>query len=1371
MADTYAKKHDYEIVYVYSIDDGGHDGAYKIGKASIKLTYKEADLIDPTGSQVMTAAKERIKHQMSQVATLPTIHHAELTRYINEDGEECSFTDDQLHSVLEQNGFKKKDFPDLWWKPRDWMECTLDDILLAIKTIKSGHQVMPKNKACGSIVFREEQERAINNTIERFKVVDKMLWNAKMRFGKTLCSLELIRRYGFKKTLIVTHRPVVRDGWFGDYELLDFTGYSYGCKEAETTSKKNVGETFVTLQRDFRKHGINYIYFASMQDLRGGDNVKEGGIDKNHEIFKNNWDLIIVDEAHEGTQTALGKNVLDLLISKHPKVLYLSGTPYNILHLFEEENIFTWDYNMEQDAKEKWYSSHPHEDNPYEELPRLNIRTFKLGDEFQSYYNSDEEFFNFSELFRTWEGNEAKDGAQLPSPAHVGRFVHEQDVRDFLDLMHKPDSLYPFSTEGYRYLFAHTFWVLPGIKAAKALSKLLQEQNSWWQQKGHEYAIVNVAGEGDDPTYDRLDTKKHVEEHEKKEKDALEKVKKAIKKHPRTITLSCGRLTTGVTVKPWTGVFMLKGNGETKASFYMQTIFRAQSPNHEPYLKTDCYAFDFAPDRTLTVINEYLASQPNNRDRHKRPKETVIEEFLRFCSVVSIEGNTPTEYRTDTFISQVNQAYKDYIVRNGFKGRQLYVDLYQISDADRLLLEEVRSTLKGSKAKNGSDGKVTIANGGVTITGGKKKNIFDTPVTKQQKTDRKKQRDAYQAILDTLSIRLPMMVFGELESLEHFSMEAFVDGIHEDSWSIFMPKGITKDIFRRLLHLYNTDAILASFQNILERAHRADQLPVAERAKEMAHIISQFRFPDKETVLTPWQVVNMHMTDTIGGYDFYDETHSQQLAEPRFAPKRDITDEIFADSTSHVLEINAKSGVYPLWLAYTFFRYKEKEFERQHGTPPNEIEQVNIWQAILRNNIFVLCMSPMAVKITERALRGYHDYQTNCKYQPRLLEILKNEEEQKKLVKRLKKYSYWGIANMEPNKFEFKAVVGNPPYQEGKASDLSKANSAFASAVYPKFIDVARALNPKYISLIAPSRWLTKTGQGVSNDWVESLLNSNQFHLIHDYLDASECFQNVEIKGGVNYFLLSPVYNGTCHYYLHKNGKIFENVCYLNEMGTGIVLRDEKAQDILEKIKNIEGDYFEHSFAELVGPQHFFDKDGLLTTSWNGYAREYDGLHNIKYYLNKSLEASGVAWIKLSDIPKNKEVIPLHKVYLPKVGGTGNDPNVLGRPFYGEPNSVCSQTYLVIGYDPIKHNFTQDECNRVILYIRTKFFRYIVSIRKRTQDNPSSVFQFVPLQDFTSNNDIDWSKSVADIDRQLYAKYNLSEKEISFIEEMINPMD
>lgn len=1353
-------KHDYYVIYVYSIDDEAHKDALKIGRATITLTRKELQSLcaNPIDEPVWIAANQRIKQQVSQSAVKAQCIYAELGYYLDEDGTEYQFDDNRVHVVLEQNGFNRKEFPNLEWNPKDWYICSLEDVKLAIRTIKSGHSKMPQQQAGTPIKFREEQERAINQTLAHFQISNRMLWNAKMRFGKTLCSLELIRRKRFHKTLIVTHRPAVRDSWFTDYQLLDFTGYNYGCKLAEAGNQPNVGEPFATLERDYKHHQTKYIYFASMQDLRGGDDIKKGGINKNHEIFRNKWDLIIVDEAHEGTQTSLGKNVLEALAKKKPYFLYLSGTPYNILNQFSDEEIFTWDYNMEQAAKERFAQEHPDENNDYEELPRLNIRTYRLRDNFETYYDYEDDYFNFAELFRTWTGDADKDGSIMPTSASVGSFVHEGDVRAFLDLMHKEGTEYPFSTNDYCELFAHTFWVLPGVKAAKALSALLQEKDSWWQDPAHRFEIVNVAGEGDDPAYDRDETEKQVKERERKEKDALQKVKKAIKKHSRTITLSCGRLTTGVTVKPWTGVFMLKGNGDTKAAFYMQTIFRAQSPNKSPYLKTNCYAFDFAPDRTLTVVDEYLSSQPNNRDHRKRPKETVIDEFLRFCSVVSIDGSQMTEFDTRSFITQVNRAYKDFIVRHGFKGRQLYVDLYQLSKEDQLLLEEIAGVLSTGKATDGS-GKVEVNKRGTKVVGGKKKKINDIRSARTSK-ERQNLRDRYQKILDTISIRLPMMVFGEVESMENFSMEKFIKDIRQESWDVFMPKDITQQHFLKLVHLYNTDALLAAFDDILKQTHQADLLPVAERAIQMADILSTFHFPDKETVLTPWRVVNMHMVETIGGYDFYDETHSQQLAEPRFAPKRDITDEIFADSTSHVLEINAKSGVYPLWLAYTFFRYKEKEFERQHGTPPNEIEQVNIWQAILRDNIFVLCMSPMAVKITERALRGYHDYQTNCKYQPRLLELLKNEEEQKKLVKRLKKYSYWGIANMEANKFSFKAVVGNPPYQ-----DILDNQRGLSSQLFPAFIQLSISLNPDYTSLITPSRWFTAEAQdGSFIKLREFVRENNHFQEVHHYVKSKEVFRDVEIAGGVNYFLWTSKHNGLVRFSTTVNGKETYKERKLFEDNLDIILSDARLYNIIKKVRAVKG--FK-SVMEITTGRDAFGINGKQAKV-RAISSDTPFPSSIELYC----AYEEIRYIKRGQVKKMKELIDKWKVFTSKGnGGAGvldesKLSAIIGKGYIGAPGSVCTDSMLPFGcFD------TKEEALALQQYMKTKFYRFMVGILKTSQNLYQVVYKFVPVQDFTTHSDIDWSKSISEIDQQLYTKYNLSKDEISLIEKMIKPMD
>ena len=341
------------------------------------------------------------------------------------------------------------------------------------------------------------------------------------------------------------------------------------------------------------------------------------------------------------------------------------------------------------------------------------------------------------------------------------------------------------------------------------------------------------------------------------------------------------------------------------------------------------------------------------------------------------------------------------------------------------------------------------------------------------------------------------------------------------------------------------------------------------------------------------------------------------------------------------------------------------------------------------------------------------------------------------------------------------AIIGNPPYQNIQATEKAKINSAFASAVYPQFIELARKLKPNYVSMITPSRWMTKTGQGISEEWVDDMIKGNHFIAIYDYYDALDCFNGVEIKGGVNYFLYSWKYNGKCHYRLRQNGVTSENVEFLDALGAGIIIRDAVAPHIIDKVKRIEGDYFcQNSFAQYVGPQHFFDKDGVLTTSWAGFVEEKDETHNVKYYLNKQVSPKGYAWISIADIPKNLDAVPQHKIYLSKAynGGDSFPHQIIGKAFYGEPNSVCSQTYLVLGYNA---NFSKEMCENIISYMSTRFFRYMVFIKKKTQDNPSSVFEFVPLQNF--------SKPCSDID--LYVKYGLTDEEIKFIEATVKPME
>ena len=362
-------------------------------------------------------------------------------------------------------------------------------------------------------------------------------------------------------------------------------------------------------------------------------------------------------------------------------------------------------------------------------------------------------------------------------------------------------------------------------------------------------------------------------------------------------------------------------------------------------------------------------------------------------------------------------------------------------------------------------------------------------------------------------------------------------------------------------------------------------------------------------------------------------------------------------------------------------------------------------------------------------------------------------------------HAYEFIHTLTPEKIfnmKFDVIISNPPYQ--LSFGIEGTNSSNAKSIYNLFIAKALMLQSRYVCMITPSRWMTKTSQGIPEEWIDGLLKSKHFKEVHDFENSTDCFPGVSIMGGVNYFLYEKDYIGKCRYVFHYSGnsEISIREDFLDSTNAGIVIRDPKSYSIIEKIKNIEGEYYlkpDTNFSGLVSPKHFFDNSDLLTSNWKGYRKEKSDLYNIKYYVSKSFNDIPFGWIQQADLPKNQKTKDLHKVYIPAANGSVDF--ILGIPFYGEPNSVCSQTYLVIGYDPEKHNFSKQECENIITYIKTRFFRYLVSIKKKTQNGPRGVYQFVPMQDFSKP----WT------DEELYKKYNLSQEEIDFIESMIKPME
>ena len=1309
------------LIYVFAIADNQHEGSLKIGETTL------ADNIDPASTtpnseDLNKAAKERIDQYTKTAGISYELLYTELTLYIR-GGRICSFNDKQVHNVLERSGVKRKEFKGA----TEWYSCDLETVKRAITAIKEGKESLGAGEVTHTenpIILRPEQKTAVEQTLKQFRKGYQMLWNAKMRFGKTLCALRVAKEMKAVRTIIITHRPVVDSSWFEDFRktFYDQPEWHYGSH--------NKGESFTSLQQ-LASQGKKYVYFASMQDMRGSKEVG-GKFDKNNEVFSTTWNLVIVDEAHEGTQTELGKTVLEQLIDKNTKTLRLSGTPFNLLDNHKEEEIFTWDYVMEQQAKIDWEINHLGDANPYASLPAIHIYTYDLG-RLMSEYSDEEKAFNFREFFRTQED---------------GGFVHERDIDHFLSLLttDDDDSLYPYSNDKFRQIFRHTLWILPGIKAAKALSRKLAEHPVFGL-----FNVVNVAGDGDD---------------EEESRDALELVNKAIGNDPDesyTITLSCGRLTTGVSVKPWTGVFMMAGSYSTSAAGYMQTIFRVQTPyTHNGRMKTDCYAFDFAPDRTLRVLAETA------KVSHKAGKQTegdrkILGDFLNFCPIIAIDGGQMKEYKVETMLAQLKRAQIEKVVQDGFENGALYNDeLLKLTDVELKEFNNLKGIIGKTKAMPKS-GDIDINRQGLTNEQYEEKERLEKKKKKDLTAEEKKRLDELKtkgdqrreaiSILRGISIRMPLMLYGAemVDEDKELTIDNFANLVDDQSWEEFMPRGVTKQVFSRFKRYYDPDIFREAGKRIREMARIADKFTIEERIARLASIFATFRNPDKETVLTPWRVVNMHLCDTLGGYCFMNENFTSTLDTPRYIEHKGVTSEVF-NPQSVILEINSKSGLYPLYAAYNIYRTRIEETREKYGEV-NRTTALMLWDRTLDENIFVVCKTPMARYITMRTLRGFRKTKVHAEYYPELIENITTQPESVVNMLRSGK-RFWNINNDENMKID--AIIGNPPYQ------VVSENTSDAP-VYHLFIDLASQLTQR-VSLITPARYLFDAGK-TPKEWNAKVLQDEHFKVVDYWANSIEVFPTVDIKGGVAVMYRDSKQNfgkiGTFTAYPELT-RIANKVVPMSESGAfanliyspeSYRLSDKLHTDfpwVVERLsKGHPYDITTNIFDKLPD---IFRKERLTNED---EVRFYGRYKNERCY----------RWVKRDYIEYHPN-LDKYKVIVPKSNGSGAIGEVLSTPIIGEPLMGVTQTFLTIGaFD------TQSEAEACLKYIKTKFARTMLGILKATQDNKKETWRLVPLQDFTADSDIDWRMSVADIDRQLYRKYGLEEKEITFIEEKVRAME
>lgn len=617
-------------IYAYRIQSDSHQGQLKVG-------------------QTTKAVSERVKQQL-QTANITSYKIVVDESAEREDG--TTFSDFEVRNRLKEKGFEHIDL--------EWMRCEAEDVLTAIQELRQGKRIEGTHHLDFSL--RPEQAEAVAKTHDYFfsvwkenmKAVPRFLWNAKMRFGKTFTTYQLARKMGAKRVLVVTFKPAVEDSWKTDLlSHLDFEGWEF-------LSKKNQGDPAKVSKN------TPMVYFGSFQDLLGRDKETKLIKPNNEWVHKIEWDLVVFDEYHFGAWRDSAKELFEgededvrlkeekleynpslddfheelghlnsseseFLPIKTRAYLYLSGTPFRAINSgeFIEEQIFNWTYSDEQRAKEAFAKAHPDIHNPYQSLPQMRLMTYQMPDEIVAIANQGEfNEFDLNEFFAA-KGHGSK-----------AEFKHKSEVQKWLQLIkgdYAPTQVdylklgskrppFPYSDVRLLPYLEHSFWFMPNVAACDAMANLLAEpQNKFW----HDYKVMNASG-----------SKAGIG------LEALVPVRKAIGSgfESRTITLSCGKLTTGVTVPQWSSMLMLRNLKSPET--YFQAAFRVQSPwaisnpegddpRAEEVIKPVCFVFDFAPTRALRQIADYgmgLSAGSIN-------PETAVNELVGFLPVLAYTGS------------------------------------------------------------------------------------------------------------------------------------------------------------------------------------------------------------------------------------------------------------------------------------------------------------------------------------------------------------------------------------------------------------------------------------------------------------------------------------------------------------------------------------------------------------------------------------------------------------------------------------------------------------------------------------------------------------------------------------------------------------
>lgn len=1320
-------------------------------------------------------------------------HYPQLKREYDESAkvaDDVLFRDYSVHAFLEETKhcerLTKGIFPGIYFSNEFFKGATKKNVVEAITDIQQdfdakgqryqfyrvedGLPTEQKFASTGMWKLRPNQAA----TVKKFKSAiakgrKNLLMYAVMRFGKSFtsmcCAKEMNDDKGAKLVLVLSAKADVRDEWRRTVESADNFRDEY-----EFLSSKHFVQNPNVLDGILNKQHKKAVVFITLQDLQT-PTIKK----KYKRLFKEKIDLLLVDETHYGARAGkygeILRNTKNYIPDKASKkdgedkdsaaemddaikafkvkvTIHLSGTPYRILmgSEFEKEDIIAFcQFTDIVKGQKDWDEKHKQEildderkawENPYYGFPEMVRFAFHPNESTRKRLDSLRNggvTYAFSALFEPVSVKPQENSDHR-------KFKYEREILDLfqvIDGSKKDENLLGFLDYDKiknGKMCHHIVCVLPYCASCDALESLLKRKRKVFKNLA-DYRVINISG------------------HEMPREYAdVEGVRNAIadceKKGQKTLTLTVNRMLTGSTVPQWDTMLYFKDTASPQE--YDQAIFRLQNQFVQELKsegadgkpsdvikfnkKPQTLLVDFDPARLFRMQEEKSKIYNVNEDKAGNSKlEERIREELKVSPVVCMNAGKIHRVEAAEIMEEISNYSRNRGVAD--EASKIDVDVAAATKSDALLKAILKENPLGDKKgfvldPSKGDGE------DLEVPDVLEKAADNNDPTGESSAETSKEQEELRRIANQFRAYCARILFfafltkSKVQSLE--DIVACMDA--GDNSRIAANLRISKKVLKAIQKYFNRFILSAWDYKIanLNKLSRDESLEPLQRATTAnskfdrlgeSEIVTPGKIADDMVALLPEKELKRIAADGEKILDISGKTGEFAIAlykrYQKIDPKIDVRDLILTIPTSS--------------HAYEFTR---KVYEALGLNLNNIAEQFTAYDLIAVKN-----------------KNGKIDY-----------ERIKNLLTQKKAFNKI---TMNDKVTSKGKKVKIAAVIGNPPYQHNQASEKCTVSAAMAGAIYPNFIEAARIISPSNVAMITPSRWMTKSGRGISRDWVDELLACNHFVEIHDFPVADECFDSVELKGGVNYFYYSDHHAGACKFMVHDGDEVRESRQGLDAAGAGVVIRDERALDILAKVAKVEGEgYFNgETFASLVGPNTLFCDcaKGILNSNWDGYVKEKDKAHSIKYYLNKNRIKCGYGWIRPQDMIKGFGTVNLHKVFIPEAYGAGEGfpHQILGVPFYGEPGSICSQTYICIGYDPETRHLTEQECRNIVSYIKTRFFRFMVYIKKRTQHSVATVYQLVPMQDFSQK----WT------DAKLYAKYGITKEEQKFIESMIKPME